>query len=362
MLKQPSQDLRYVSNGEKSSGLNAAWMDLRMRSVDHVPTSGPELVMPFLGAANIASVYAQDQLLLALPLERRALFDQSHDSPVTNCGACHADRLNGQAAVSFLLTKRARPLLLRAIPTQSQFLAMFETAAAHVAVLQTWQRASLDRSGSFADWWDGSFDTKRRKELKRLRNRLSEQGDLETLSVGKAADATPFIDAFLNLEAAGWKGERGTALAKDPQRADATRKALNALHEAGKLRFWSMTLNGQTIASLFAFIDGKKASLGKIAYDESLGKYSPGVLLIIDATEDFFRNGTITEVDSSAIPGHPMIDRMWRDRIAMADVLVAPANVSTLRFKAIVVAEKLRRTCRAALKAIYYRLSGKSRS
>ena len=362
MLKQPSQDLRYVSDGEKASGLAAAWTSLSTRSADAAPSSGPELVLPFLGSANIASVYAKDQLLLAMPLERHALFDQSHGSPITNSGICHADRLNGQAAVSFLLTKRGRPLVLRAIPVQSQFFAMFETAAAHVAVLQSWQRACLLISGDFESWREGSFDAKRRKELKRLRNRLSEQGDLQILILGKGANPRPFIDDFLKLEAAGWKGDRGTALAKHPQQAAATETSLDALHKAGKLRFWSMTLNGQTIASLFAFVDGKKASLGKIAYDESFAKYSPGVLLIMDATEDFFRDGTITEVDSSAIPAHPMIDRLWRGRIAMADVLVAPAAVSRLRFQLIVIVEKLRRTFRAALKTVVYRVSGKSRS
>lgn len=362
MLKQPGQELRYVFDGENSSGLSAAWSDLSRHSADAVPTSGPALVMPFLGRANIASIYAQDQLVLAMPLERGALFDRSYDSPLTHCGTCHADRLNGQAAVSYLLSMRAKPILLRAIPVQSQFFAMVENAAAHFTLLETWKRASLIVQGSFDSWMDASFDTKRRKELKRLRNRLSDNGDVQTLSLDQGSDVKPFIDEFLELEASGWKGDRGTALAKDPKLASATHKALTALHQDGKLRFWSMNMNGKAIASLFAFVDGSKASLGKIAYDESFGKYSPGVLLMLDATESFFTDGTITEVDSSAIPNHPMIDRLWRSRIAMADVLVAPANVSVLRFLVTVGAEKMRRTLRAALRHTYYSFGRKSRS
>jgi CelD/BcsL family acetyltransferase involved in cellulose biosynthesis len=362
MLKQPTQDLRYVAEGESVSGLNAGWADLRKRSADAAPASGPELVLPFLGKANVASVYAQGQLLLAVPLLKGGLFDQSHHSPITDCGLCHADRLNGPAAVSLLLSKRGKPILLKAIPAQSHLLAMFENAGTHVAVLKTWQRASLSVKGSFEDWLSGNFETKRRKEYKRLRNRLGEQGALKFQSLHPTDDAGTFIEEFLKLETIGWKGSRGTALAKQPATSSATRQALSALHRAGKLRFWSFLLDGQTIASLFAYVDGNKAALGKIAYDEAFGKYSPGVLLILHATEGIFADGTITEVDSSAIPDHPMIDRIWRNRITMADVMVAPASVSPLRFKLIVAAEKMRRTVRAALKFAYHAMKRKSRS
>ncbi len=362
MLKQPTQDLRYVANDETSPGLSAAWTALTLRSADHAPCAAPELVLPFLGHANIASVYAQDQLVLAMPLERGRLFDRSYDSPISNCGLCHADRLNGPAALLLLLCKSDRPILLRSVPVQSQFFAMLEGAAGHFSVLQSWQRAGLDVSGSFADWQARSLVQKRRKELRRLRNRLSQQGDVKLETLEKNADAEPFISEFLTLESAGWKGERGTALASKAGLAAATQAALGGLHRAGKLRFWSLKLGARTIATLFAYVEGNKACLGKVAYDQSFGKYSPGSLLVLDATESIFNEGIMAEVDSSAIPGHPMIDHLWRNRIGFADVMVAPATVSTLRFATIMWSEKLRRTFRAVLKSIYYRLTGKSQS
>jgi hypothetical protein len=362
MLKQPSQDLRYVPDDEKSSGLNAAWAKLTTRSADAAPSSGPELVLPFLGEANIASVYSEGGLVLAVPLSGGAFFDQSFYSPITDCGICHADRLNGPAAVSLLLSKRQKPILLKSIPVQSQFHGMFETAAAHVAVMKSWRRASLQVRGSFDNWLSSTFDAKRRKELKRQRARLGEQGTLQFLTLAKGANATPFIDEFLELEVRGWKGDRGSALASELIHATATRQALIALHDLGKLRFWSLQLDGKTIASLFAYVDGNKACLGKIAYDEAHAKYSPGVLLILDATEQIFGERSIEEVDSSAIPDHPMIDRIWRSRIAMADIMIAPATISPLRFSLVVMAEKMRRTLRAALKQTYYFLGRKGRA
>ena len=37
-------------------------------------------------------------------------------------------------------------------------------------------------------------------------------------------------------------------------------------------------------------------------------------------------------VDSCAIPGHPMIENVWRDRIKVADVMIAPKSISVKRF------------------------------
>jgi hypothetical protein len=362
MLKQPTQDLRYVANDETSSSLNAAWADLCTRSADHAPSAAPELVLPFLNTAKISSVYTDHHLLLAVPLQHGRFYDKSHYSPVTDCSLCHADRLNGPAAVSLLLKKRHRPILLRSVPQQSQFFTMLETASGHFATLSRWQRASLRVSGDFDDWLSTSLDQKRRKELRRLRNRLSEQGDLEIKTLGKKDDPEPFISDFLTLEAGGWKGKSGTALASKPDIAAATHQALAALHKSGKLRFWFMMLDGKAIASLFAYVDGNQASLGKIAYDEAFSKYSPGTLLVLDATESFFREGDVIEIDSSAIPGHPMIDHLWRERTDMADIIFAPSTVSRTRFTAIVMAEKMRRSLRAALKVVYYTVTGKSRS
>ena len=217
-------------------------------------------------------------------------------------------------------------------------------------MLQRWQRASLNVTGSFECWMAASFDTKRGKELRRLHKRLGEKGEFQTLSLAKNSEATPFNTEFMKLEVPGWKGDHGTALANHGEWDPDTREALATLHQRGKLRFWTMKLEGQPIASLFSFVDGSKTSLGKIAYDESFGRYLPGVLLVLDATNSFFADGKITEIDSSAIPIHPMIDRIWRKRITIADVLVAPAEVSASRFTATVIAEKMRRTLRAALK------------
>ena len=129
------------------------------------------------------------------------------------------------------------------------------------------------------------------------------------------------------------------------------------LAAADKLRFWRLALDGKPIAILYAVVEGEQAWLGKIAYDENYAKYSPGVLVILDATESFFGESCIKRVDSSAIPNHPMIDRIWRDRIAMADVIVAADSVTPRRFGLTIKALQLKQNLRNKAKLIFYKLT-----
>ena len=204
-------------------------------------------------------------------------------------------------------------------------------AAPYQNIIKTWQRAGLNLEGSYEDWLMQNFDQKRRKELKRLRARLGEQGALESIALEPDGDLEPFLHAFLKLEAKSWKGKRGTAVANDSKLQSGLAAGLHAMHGNGRLKFWQINFNGEAIASLFALVDDGEVTLGKIAHDEAFAKSSPGVLIILDATASLMGQPGLTLADSNAMPGHPMIDRIWRDRIECVDVLLAgPSTPSPL--------------------------------
>jgi hypothetical protein len=60
----------------------------------------------------------------------------------------------------------------------------------------------------------------------------------------------------------------------------------------------------------------------KLGVDENFSKFSPGVQLTLDLTRYLCDDPTIALVDSTAAPGHPMIDPIWRGRLAIGDVLI----------------------------------------
>ncbi|MFL6837667.1 MAG: GNAT family N-acetyltransferase, partial [Bradyrhizobium sp.] len=61
----------------------------------------------------------------------------------------------------------------------------------------------------------------------------------------------------------------------------------------------------------------------KLGVDERFAKFSPGVQLTLDLTRHLCRDPAIASADSTASPDHPMINPIWRGRLAIGDVLIA---------------------------------------
>jgi CelD/BcsL family acetyltransferase involved in cellulose biosynthesis len=287
---------------------------------------------------------------------------ESSRDPLVPCPLPVVTRVPTAAEANAFLDGLAAPLILRGVPADNTLTKVLLQGAPRVKVLRTWQRAALDVSGSFDAWFMANFDHKRRKEFKRLKSRLAEQGTL-SLDILAAGDSlAPHLVAFLTLEASGWKGRRGTAVLNNAHAAAGLDAGLAAMHAQNRVRFWTLRLNGEPLASLFALVDGGEAVLGKMGYDEAFAKYSPGVLLIIEATKCLFAEAGIRLADANAMPGHPMIDRIWRDRLDCMDVILAGAAVSSLRFAATTARAGIKDATRHVAKQAYLRFSGRKAS
>jgi CelD/BcsL family acetyltransferase involved in cellulose biosynthesis len=313
---------------------------------------------------SVAAVAEEGRLLAALPVRKRRLPFLLMETLFTDLGGSGApvvdrDRPETLAA---LLSGLNQPLLLHDLPADDPLYALVREQAGHFAVIDQWQRGALRPHGSFDDWLRTNFDSKRRGRFRRNREKLGEGAisvGFESLAAG--ADCTTWIEGFLALEDAGWKGRRGTALARNAAARAAFVEATRSLHAAGHLRFWRIRRDGRTVASTWAIHERDRLWMVKIAYDESLARLSPGILLMLDSTAGCLAEPGLKVADSCAIPGHPMVDNFWRDRIAMADVMVAPASVSAARFAATVAAEKAYRKTRSTARDLVYRLLGRHR-
>ena len=285
--------------------------------------------------------------------------DESWITPLSSSGVPVLDRTSAPMAVAALVSSLQHPVILREVPQNGKFFQLLQNSGARFTTLAQWQRACLKTDSSFPLWMETNFDHKRRKELKRVRSRLMEQGQVEFQSLDSNTRPDTFIDDFLRLEASGWKAQTGTALAQSKPLERALRQGLTALHAAKSLRFWRIVKEGKAIAALFAIVENGQATLGKIAYDESHAKYSPGVLLILEATEHFFTSADITFADSNAVPDHPMINRIWRDRLTVLAVMIAPPAMSGGRFRIAVATERSRNALRQVAKNIYHKAKSK---
>jgi hypothetical protein len=219
------------------------------------------------------------------------------------------------------------------------------------------KRAALRCNGDFEAWFEETFARKRRKELRRLKSRLAETGELgvDVRAAGEAG-LSQWIDSFIALEQAGWKGEAGTAIGQSGALTRFVRSSLAELDAAGKLMTWSMTLDGKPVAMMFGVRNGATASIVKMAHDESLNRFSPGQLLILEATRTLFDDDQLMFADSCAAPGHPMIDHLWKDRLEVRDVLIGNPCKPGAMFGIIHGLERVRRSAFRRLKSLRHLL------
>jgi len=127
---------------------------------------------------------------------------------------------------------------------------------------------------------------------------------------------------FLALEARGWKGRAGTAALDHGAIRRFVERAVTGLAGESKARIDRLRIGERTIATIVTLRSGATAWTWKIAYDEAFARFSPGVQLMMDLTESLLPDASLARVDSCAAPEHPMIDHLWRERLALADRLI----------------------------------------
>lgn len=169
------------------------------------------------------------------------------------------------------------------------------------------------------------------KELDRQMRRLADLGAVSITRADTVETLPEAIEAFLELEAAGWKGRAGTALVADPGRAAFARDFLEASARAGRLRIDALRLDGRPVAMTAMLRDGARAWSWKTAFDEAHGRLSPGSQIARIAMRHTLASDGIVDADSLAIPGHSMIEPLWPGRVAYATGLVAGGRFADLR-------------------------------
>ena len=189
-------------------------------------------------------------------------------------------------------------------------------------VLTSYQRASLDATRDPDALLQEALGSKKLKELRRQRNRLGEQGAVEFTIARTPDEVTTAIEIFLKLEASGWKGARGTALAQNDGDISFIRCATVALAASGQCEIVSLRAGATPIAAGIVLRHQDRAFYFKLGIDERFAKFSPGVQLTLDITRHLCADPAIASADSTAGPDHPMINPIWRGRFAIGDVLI----------------------------------------
>lgn len=164
---------------------------------------------------------------------------------------------------------------------------------------------------------------KRRKELRRQEKLLREQGQLDYVELAPEDDAESWFAQFLQLEAKGWKGSEGSALASAATSRTFFLATMRAAHAQGQLQMLALRLNGRPLAMKCNLRSGAGAFAFKIAFDEEFASYSPGVHLELENIRRLHESTDLHWMDSCATAKHFMINRLWLERRTIKTLLVA---------------------------------------
>lgn len=341
-----SDPLEAVSLDPLSTSLPLKnWKRLSEAALDPNPFFDPAFLRPFLKnmpAPAVRLVVVRDaktgQWLMAAPVGKRRLGLALPANTVwtTDYAPLGTPLLHpsADAAVITLFLAEAggssQLLVIPYMPVQSK-------TATQMLAVPDWKTAAASPSerANHAAGTDGkaqleqAYSGKRRKEMRRLLRRLGDHGTVAEKHVTGSSVQDGF-ETFLHLEAKGWKGRKGTALLNSPETAAFSREMITARSETDGVRIDQLWAGSTLVAALVLLTDRDRVFSWKIAFDEDFARYSPGAQIALMAFRENLARPGFSQADSLAIPGHSMIEPLWRGRLETATLLMAKGQKARL--------------------------------
>jgi len=223
-------------------------------------------------------------------------------------------------------------LKLPLLPIQGSVFAAFDAALAAtgstITTFERWQRPMLvPEPGDDAERYLRRALGQSYKKRMQQHRQLEKAGTL-AYQRHRGAQAITALEDFLSLEAAGWKGRSGTALASLPQHVAYIREIVRNFAATDAVRVDLLRLDGAPIAGGLLLDFAGQSHFLKIAYDEGKARLSPGRALAIEMLRADFAAGRPFRLDSGAGDRVEPSAYPWGERQEMANAIIALAGRS----------------------------------
>ena len=184
-------------------------------------------------------------------------------------------------------------------------------------------RALLRRRENADAYLQEALSSNRRRDYKRKEKRLTELGKLEYRVLESETDLPAWTEWFLQLEASGWKGSEGTALACSASNLGFFHEATQTAFQQGQLQMLGLFLDEKPIAIRCNFLSGQGSFFYKPGYDESHAKNSPGALVELQNIQEIHRHPHVRFMDSCTSPDNELLNDLWLDRFLLQNLVLA---------------------------------------
>lgn len=216
---------------------------------------------------------------IASPLEALAVREISEPWDVL------AATPEGAADFAAMLARERRAVFIPRIPEGAALLAALPAAYRGRGLVRVAQTDAYPTLALDASWQapEKMLNAGRRSDFRRARRHADKHGKVgfEVLSPSPAGLPALLEEAW-QVEAKGWKNERGSALALDAKRGAFFRRVAFAAARNGMLRMAFMRIEGKAVAMQLALEADGRLWLFKIGYDEAFSKCSPGQQLMME--------------------------------------------------------------------------------
>lgn len=249
------------------------------------------------GPARVAILRSDGAIVAVAPLARRGRVATSLTNYHTPAwGIVAVDEAARRAMADAIMRSSATRISIQFLSAAGRDREALEVAAArsgrHLLVRVLEHCPIVDTSVGWPAF-EASLRGHFRRELRRRGRALGETGAVSFEVLGGTDDLERLLDAGFAVEAAGWKGERGTAIASRAGTEAFYRSIARWAAERGWLRLGFLRLDGRAIAFDFALeADGTHALL-KTGFDPAFRRFAPGMLLRGAMLRNAFDTGVV---------------------------------------------------------------------
>jgi CelD/BcsL family acetyltransferase involved in cellulose biosynthesis len=207
----------------------------------------------------------------------------------------------------------------------------------------SYERALLIKARGAESYIQDSLSRHLRQELRRRERRLAERGRLTHTVMRPGDDLGRWVDEFLRLEAAGWKGREGSALACSEANRRFAAQIFSAAFARGRLHMVGVDLDGRPLARCLSLLAGEGAYAFKTAYDEEFARYSPGVIAEVDRIREFHGLPGAQWMDSFTTPDNEVLNSVWKGRRAIQRLVIGTGPRGKLALASLPVLRRVKK-------------------
>ena len=246
------------------------------------------------GRLEVLAIRRSRRLAAALPLMRRG---STLSSPTNWHTPTYSPlREDGKAIAELaraLFSLGERRVTLSFISPQEGMAECREaaTTAGYRLLTRTMERSPYVPLDEGWESYELRLTSKRRSNLRRLRRRLEDRGELSF----EVADGSDQLERLLHegfdLESRGWKGQSSSAIASRPETRRFYEEVARWAAERGWLRLAFLRLDGRALGFDYCIEDGSAHYLLKTGYDPDYRNLAPGVVMRHQMLERAFASG-----------------------------------------------------------------------